>query len=61
MRSANHLGDGSLRRVPGLVEATIFAFTLSWNEVLYALVVIQHETTLTVPVGLNGMVQTTPW
>jgi len=57
---ANHLT--ALTRVllplaaPGIVAAAIFAFTLSWNEFLYALVFIQDETTLTVPVGLNLLI-----
>jgi multiple sugar transport system permease protein len=41
---------------PGLVASAIFAFTLSWNEFLYALVFIQDESLLTVPVGLNLLI-----
>jgi multiple sugar transport system permease protein len=41
---------------PGIVASAIFAFTLSWNEFLYALVFIQDERTLTVPVGLNLLI-----
>ncbi|HEY3065513.1 MAG TPA: carbohydrate ABC transporter permease [Methylomirabilota bacterium] len=41
---------------PGIVASAIFAFTLSWNEFLYALVFIQDETTVTVPVGLNLLI-----
>jgi multiple sugar transport system permease protein len=41
---------------PGLVASAIFAFTLSWNEFLYALVFIQDETAITVPVGLNLLI-----
>jgi multiple sugar transport system permease protein len=41
---------------PGLVASAIFAFTLSWNEFLYALIFIQDETTITVPVGLNLLI-----
>ncbi|HEU5193445.1 MAG TPA: carbohydrate ABC transporter permease [Methylomirabilota bacterium] len=41
---------------PGIVAAAIFAFTLSWNEFLYALVFIQDERTITVPVGLNLLI-----
>lgn len=40
--------------VPGLLSAGIFAFTLSWNEFLYALVFIQSEARKTVPVGVVG-------
>ncbi len=38
--------------LPGLVSAGIFAFTLSWNEFLYALVFIQSDASKTVPVGV---------
>jgi multiple sugar transport system permease protein len=41
---------------PGIVASAIFAFTLSWNEFLYALVFIQDERSLTVPVGLNLLI-----
>jgi multiple sugar transport system permease protein len=41
---------------PGLVASAVFAFTLSWNEFLYALVFIQDETAITVPVGLNLLI-----
>jgi multiple sugar transport system permease protein len=41
---------------PGIVASAIFAFTLSWNEFLYALVLIQDETAITVPVGLNLLI-----
>lgn len=37
---------------PGLVAAGIFAFTLSWNEFLYALIFITSSRLQTVPVGL---------
>jgi multiple sugar transport system permease protein len=37
---------------PGLVAAGIFAFTLSWNEFLYALIFITSSKLQTVPVGL---------
>jgi multiple sugar transport system permease protein len=39
---------------PGLVAAGIFAFTLAWNEFLYALVFITSSQLQTVPVGLSG-------
>ena len=42
--------------VPGLVASAIFAFTLSWNEFLYALVMIQDGAAMTVPVGLNLLI-----
>jgi multiple sugar transport system permease protein len=38
--------------LPGLVSAGIFAFTLSWNEFLYALIFIQSDSSKTVPVGV---------
>ncbi len=38
--------------LPGILSAAIFAFTLSWNEFLYALVFISTNTQKTVPVGL---------
>jgi ABC-type glycerol-3-phosphate transport system permease component len=41
---------------PGIVASAIFAFTLSWNEFLYALVFIQDEQAITVPVGLNLLI-----
>ena len=38
--------------LPGILSAGIFAFTLSWNEFLYALTFISTNTQKTVPVGL---------
>jgi multiple sugar transport system permease protein len=38
--------------VPGLISAGIFAFTLSWNEFLYALTFISSSEHKTVPVGV---------
>ena len=38
--------------VPGLISAAIFAFTLSWNEFIYALTFIQSSENKTVPVGV---------
>ena len=38
--------------VPGLISAGIFAFTLSWNEFLYALTFISASENKTVPVGV---------
>jgi multiple sugar transport system permease protein len=37
---------------PGILSAGIFAFTLSWNEFLYALVFISSPQQKTVPVGV---------
>ncbi len=38
--------------VPGLISAGIFAFTLSWNEFIYALTFISSAENKTVPVGV---------
>ena len=38
--------------VPGLISAEIFAFTLSWNEFIYALTFISSSEVKTVPVGV---------
>ncbi|TFF21778.1 carbohydrate ABC transporter permease [Jiella endophytica] len=38
--------------VPGLISAGIFAFTLSWNEFIYALTFISSSENKTVPVGV---------
>ncbi|HEY9348943.1 MAG TPA: carbohydrate ABC transporter permease [Inquilinus sp.] len=44
--------------VPGLISAGIFAFTLSWNEFIYALTFISDSERKTVPVGvLTELVQ----
>ena len=40
--------------VPGLVCATLFAFTLSWNEFIYALVFLSSPEQKTVPVGVTS-------
>ena len=49
--------------LPALVVVALFAFTLSWNEFLYAFVLIQSPSKMTAPVGLfsylNG--DTTYW
>ena len=37
---------------PGILSAGIFAFTLSWNEFLYALVFISSPEQKTIPVGV---------
>jgi multiple sugar transport system permease protein len=48
---------------PALVVVAVFAFTLSWNEFLYAFVLIQTPSRMTAPIGLfsylNG--DTTYW
>ncbi len=38
--------------IPGLISAGIFAFTLSWNEFIYALAFIQSTSNKTVPVAI---------
>src|SRR4029079_10445591 len=38
--------------VPGLISAGIFAFTLSWNEFLYALTFVSSSAVKAVPVGV---------
>jgi len=38
--------------VPGLISAGIFAFTLSWNEFIYALTFVASSENKTVPVGV---------
>jgi multiple sugar transport system permease protein len=38
--------------VPGLISAGIFAFTLSWNEFIYALAFLSSTEQKTVPVGV---------
>ena len=39
--------------VPGILSAGIFAFTLSWNEFLYAVVLITDEAKRTLPLGIQ--------
>lgn len=41
---------------PGIVACAIFAFTLSWNEYLLAMLFINSRTMWTLPVGLAGLV-----
>lgn len=38
--------------MPGIVSATIFAFTLSWNEFIYGLVLVTSDANRTLPVGV---------
>ncbi len=38
--------------IPGLISAGIFAFTLSWNEFIYALTFISSTSNKTIPVGV---------
>jgi multiple sugar transport system permease protein len=41
---------------PAIVVVAVFAFTLSWNEFLYALVLVQAKDKMTAPVGLTTFV-----
>lgn len=49
--------------LPALVVVTLFSFTQSWNEFLYALVFISSDSQKTFTVGLIGLIQgdTLPW
>src|SRR5260370_37969207 len=38
--------------LPGILSAFIFAFTLSWNEYIYALVFLTSTANRTIPVGV---------
>jgi multiple sugar transport system permease protein len=38
--------------LPGVLSAGIFAFTLSWNEFIYALVFLSSPETKTIPIGV---------
>lgn len=42
---------------PGLAAAGMFAFTLAWNEYLYAFVFITDRTQTTLPVAISKMIQ----
>ena len=42
--------------MPGIVSTLVFAFTLSWNEYLYALVIINDSAIKTIPLALSDMV-----
>jgi len=39
---------------PAMVVVAVFSFTLSWNEFLYALVLVQNKDSMTAPVGLTS-------
>ncbi len=43
---------------PAVVVVAVFTFTLSWNEFLYALVLMQAKERMTAPVGLTAYVVT---
>lgn len=40
--------------LPGVLSVAIFSFTLSWNEFLYALVLISDKATKTIPIGVTS-------
>lgn len=42
---------------PGVVAAAMFAFTLSWNEFLYAFVFISNPKQATLPVSISKLIQ----
>jgi multiple sugar transport system permease protein len=44
---------------PGVVAISVFSFILSWNDYLFALVLIVDETKKTLPVGVAGFVEAT--
>jgi ABC-type glycerol-3-phosphate transport system permease component len=45
--------------IPGVVAISVFSFILSWNDYLFALVLIVDETKKTLPVGVAGFVEAT--
>jgi multiple sugar transport system permease protein len=53
---------GALRRVvlplvvPGLAATAIFCLIVSWNELLFALILTQTDAAMTLPVGIAGRV-----
>jgi multiple sugar transport system permease protein len=38
--------------LPGILSAGMFAFTLSWNELLYSLIFMNDSVAKTIPVGV---------
>jgi ABC-type glycerol-3-phosphate transport system permease component len=51
---------GAFRRIvlplarPGLLAAAMFSFLLSWNEYFYALVFLQNNAQMTLPIGIQS-------
>ncbi|MBT4430875.1 MAG: carbohydrate ABC transporter permease [Nitrospinaceae bacterium] len=41
--------------LPGVLAASIFSFTFSWNEFIYALTFISDDELKTIPVGVHGL------
>ncbi len=52
----------ALRRIviplaaPGIASSALFAFTLAWNEYLYAFIFVSQDTMTTLPVGLSSLI-----
>ena len=46
--------EARVRRAAGILSAGIFAFTLSWNEFIYALVFLSSPEQKTIPVGVTS-------
>lgn len=42
---------------PGIVASAIFTFALSWSDYTYALILINHETMKTLPLGLSLFIE----
>lgn len=40
--------------IPGILSAGIFAFTLSWNEFIYALIFLSSSAQKTIPIGITS-------
>lgn len=43
--------------LPGLLSVGIFSFTLSWNEFIYALVLLSDVNIKTIPVGMTDLIR----
>jgi multiple sugar transport system permease protein len=41
---------------PGLIAAAIFTMIITWNELLFAIIIAQNATAFTIPVGLSSFV-----
>lgn len=44
---------------PGIVAISVFSYIISWNDYLFALVMIVDETKKTLPVGVAGFIEAT--
>jgi len=49
--------------LPGIVAVSVFAFIMSWNDYLFALIFISSETKKTIPLGLSHFMESagTEW